>query len=65
VNARTALRSRLEVLKTEGVAMLGVFHHPEDVTGLVNSELEVARPDGDSGDERDLEQILEASYVAH
>lgn len=62
-SARAALRSRLEVLKAQGVAMLGVFHHPEDVTGLVDGELEVTRPESD--DERELEDILEASYVAH
>ena len=57
--ARAALRSRLEALKCDGVAMLGVFHHPEDAAGLIDGELEVTRSDLDEHD------FLEASYVAH
>ena len=49
--------------------MLGVFHHPEDVAGLVNGELEVTRPDGasdtDVENDTDIENMREASYVAH
>jgi alpha-D-ribose 1-methylphosphonate 5-triphosphate synthase subunit PhnL len=37
--ARQALIKRLAALKTEGVAMIGVFHHPEDVAELVDIEL--------------------------
>ncbi|MEI6779009.1 MAG: ATP-binding cassette domain-containing protein [Chloroflexales bacterium] len=40
--ARAALRERLSVLKSEGVAMIGVFHHIEDVRDLVDSELKIA-----------------------
>jgi alpha-D-ribose 1-methylphosphonate 5-triphosphate synthase subunit PhnL len=36
---RGALVDRLRQLKAQGVAMIGVFHHPEDVRGLVDSEL--------------------------
>lgn len=37
--ARQALIRRLGALKAQGVAMLGVFHHPEDVAGLIDAEL--------------------------
>jgi alpha-D-ribose 1-methylphosphonate 5-triphosphate synthase subunit PhnL len=37
--ARNALIRRLDALKTQGVAMIGVFHHPEDVTELIDIEL--------------------------
>ncbi|MEI7770033.1 MAG: ATP-binding cassette domain-containing protein [Chloroflexales bacterium] len=37
--ARAALRERLSALKAEGVAMIGVFHHIEDVRDLVDSEV--------------------------
>ena len=40
--ARAALRERLSVLKSEGVAMIGVFHHIEDVRDLVDSEVKIA-----------------------
>ena len=36
---REALVGRLAALKREGVAMIGVFHHPEDVSHLVDQEL--------------------------
>lgn len=36
--ARAALVQRLRDLKTQGVAMIGVFHHPEDVRSLVDQE---------------------------
>ncbi|WP_244345331.1 phosphonate C-P lyase system protein PhnL [Thermus thermophilus] len=35
-SARQGLRERLRRLKEEGVALVGVFHHPEDVEGLVD-----------------------------
>jgi alpha-D-ribose 1-methylphosphonate 5-triphosphate synthase subunit PhnL len=38
---RTALVRQLADLKRHGVAMLGVFHHPEDVTELIDDELEL------------------------
>jgi alpha-D-ribose 1-methylphosphonate 5-triphosphate synthase subunit PhnL len=37
--ARAALRERLAALKAEGVAMIGVFHHIEDVRDLVDNEV--------------------------
>ena len=37
--ARRALIERLAQLKASGVAMIGVFHHPEDVTALIDREL--------------------------
>jgi alpha-D-ribose 1-methylphosphonate 5-triphosphate synthase subunit PhnL len=39
VNARAALVARLRQLKQQGVAMIGVFHHPEDVRALVDGEI--------------------------
>lgn len=41
-HARAALVSRLAQLKAAGVAMIGVFHHPEDVAHLLDSTLELA-----------------------
>ncbi len=60
--ARAALYARLELLKREGVAMIGVFHHPEDVEGLIDQTLEIARPEHRShADEHELEAV----HVAH
>jgi len=39
VNARASLAQRLEELKAQGVAMIGVFHHPEDVQHLIDDEI--------------------------
>lgn len=39
--ARAALVSRLRELKSAGVAMIGVFHHPGDVAALVDGEIEL------------------------
>ncbi|WP_129672118.1 phosphonate C-P lyase system protein PhnL [Candidatus Chloroploca sp. Khr17] len=41
-DARAALCSRISVLKAAGVAMIGVFHHPEDIAGLIDAEFHVA-----------------------
>ena len=41
---REALTFRLGELKTQGVAMIGVLHHPEDVEGLVDAEISLAKP---------------------
>lgn len=35
-NARTALVARLQELKGQGTAMIGVFHHPDDVLHLID-----------------------------
>ncbi len=37
--ARAALVRRLAELKDEGVAMIGVFHHPGDVAALIDREI--------------------------
>jgi alpha-D-ribose 1-methylphosphonate 5-triphosphate synthase subunit PhnL len=37
--ARAALIRRLADLKAAGVAMIGVFHHPGDVAGLIDRDL--------------------------
>jgi len=37
--ARAALVTRLAELKRDGVAMLGVFHHPGDVAHLIDREI--------------------------
>jgi alpha-D-ribose 1-methylphosphonate 5-triphosphate synthase subunit PhnL len=39
VSARAALVDRLAQLKGQGVAMIGVFHHAEDVRPLVDKEI--------------------------
>lgn len=39
--ARAALVSRLRDLKSAGVAMIGVFHHPGDVAALIDGEIEL------------------------
>lgn len=45
--ARKALVDRLAQLKAQGVAMIGVFHHPEDVAHLIDREIQIlAGPDG-------------------
>lgn len=42
--ARDALRERLAALKAEGVGMIGVFHHAEDIAGLVDDEIRLEAP---------------------
>ncbi|NJN16958.1 MAG: ATP-binding cassette domain-containing protein [Oscillochloris sp.] len=42
--ARAALVDRLRELKSHGVTMIGVFHHPEDVLPLVDREYVLAAP---------------------
>lgn len=39
VGARAALVARLAQLKSEGVALIGVFHHPGDVAALIDREI--------------------------
>ena len=43
--ARAALLTRLAQLKDQGVAMIGVFHHPEDVRALVDAEIALQTPE--------------------
>jgi alpha-D-ribose 1-methylphosphonate 5-triphosphate synthase subunit PhnL len=38
-SARKALYDRLAALKASGVAMLGIFHHNEDIAGLVDGTI--------------------------
>ncbi len=38
-SARAALVDRLATLKAQGVAMIGVFHHPDDVAHLIDRDL--------------------------
>lgn len=40
-HARAALIDRLAQLKSDGVAMIGVFHHPGDVAGLIDRRLDL------------------------
>lgn len=40
--ARAALTKRLAELKSQGVAMVGVFHHPGDVEELVDRTIELS-----------------------
>jgi alpha-D-ribose 1-methylphosphonate 5-triphosphate synthase subunit PhnL len=42
--ARAALRDRIATLKQNGVALIAVFHHAEDIAGLVDHVLELALP---------------------
>lgn len=44
--ARAALIRRLADLKAAGVAMIGVFHHPGDVAGLIDREIELTAQEG-------------------
>lgn len=37
--ARAALRQRIAGLKAQGVAMVGIFHHAEDIAGLADAEV--------------------------
>lgn len=39
VGARASLIHQLRTLKERGVAMIGIFHHPGDVAGLIDDEI--------------------------
>lgn len=41
---RLSLATRLEELKAQGVAMIGVFHHPEDVQHLIDDQIQMQTP---------------------
>ncbi|HMQ55768.1 MAG TPA: ATP-binding cassette domain-containing protein [Anaerolineae bacterium] len=41
---RAALADRLAELKNQGVAMIAVLHHPEDVTRLIDTTLRLTQP---------------------
>ena len=46
VAARAALIARLEELKAQGAAMIGVFHHPGDVAKLIDREIDLTPGEG-------------------
>jgi alpha-D-ribose 1-methylphosphonate 5-triphosphate synthase subunit PhnL len=46
--ARAALVRRLRELREQGVAMIGVFHHPDDVRALIDREVILHPVDGSS-----------------
>jgi len=51
-NARAALVARLQELKDQGTAMIGVFHHPDDVMHLIDRVVDLT-PDAAPEEERD------------
>ncbi|MEL6594312.1 MAG: ATP-binding cassette domain-containing protein [Pseudomonadota bacterium] len=51
-NARVALVARLQELKDQGTAMIGVFHHPDDVIHLIDRVVDLT-PDAAPQEERD------------
>lgn len=55
-HARTTLVRRLAELKTLGVTMIGVFHHPEDVEALIDTTLTLSTLTDD--DEKALQYAL-------
>lgn len=50
-NARAALVQRLADLKAQGAAMIGVFHHPDDVEHLIDRVIDLT-PDASSQEDR-------------
>ena len=50
-NARAALVARLSELKSQGTAMIGVFHHPDDVLHLIDRIVDLT-PDAAPQEER-------------
>ncbi|MEM8801844.1 MAG: ATP-binding cassette domain-containing protein [Pseudomonadota bacterium] len=51
-NARGALVARLQELKEQGTAMIGVFHHPDDVMHLIDRVVDLT-PDATPTEERE------------
>ncbi len=51
-NARKALVARLQELKDQGTAMIGVFHHPDDVVHLIDRVVDLT-PDAAPEEERE------------
>lgn len=51
-NARAALVARLKELKAQGTAMIGVFHHPDDVIHLIDRVVDLT-PDATPEEERE------------
>ncbi len=52
VNARGALVARLQELKDQGTAMIGVFHHPDDVMHLIDRVVDLT-PEHTETEERE------------
>jgi alpha-D-ribose 1-methylphosphonate 5-triphosphate synthase subunit PhnL len=52
---RTALTARLADLKAQGVTMIGIFHHPEDVAALVDDRIAIS-----ASSELDLAEMVES-----
>jgi alpha-D-ribose 1-methylphosphonate 5-triphosphate synthase subunit PhnL len=50
-DARAALIARLGDLKSQGTAMIGVFHHPGDVAALIDREIDLS-PDAEPEEDR-------------
>ena len=59
VQARQSLANRLEELKAQGVAMIGVFHHPEDVEHLIDDRIQMQTAQVIS-ENMNLEELKEA-----
>jgi alpha-D-ribose 1-methylphosphonate 5-triphosphate synthase subunit PhnL len=51
--------ARLRELKDAGVAMIGVFHHPEDVLPLVDNELMLTADDTLEMAEKELADVAQ------
>lgn len=51
-NARGALVARLQELKDQGTAMIGVFHHPDDVLHLIDRVIDLT-PEYTQSEERE------------
>lgn len=56
---RQALRARLAELKSQGVAMIGVLHHPEDVEDLIDERIQLT-----SQQPYLVDELPEVAYVA-
>jgi alpha-D-ribose 1-methylphosphonate 5-triphosphate synthase subunit PhnL len=58
--ARAMLVSRLRRLRENGVAIIGVFHHPDDVRSLVDRDIQLSPPNASLSPDR----LEEEEYVA-
>jgi alpha-D-ribose 1-methylphosphonate 5-triphosphate synthase subunit PhnL len=58
VQARAGLVEHLRTLKARGVAMIGVFHHPEDVQDLIDGEIQLT-----VAADTDAAQLAEENYA--
>lgn len=54
VSARAALIDRLAELKSNGTAMIGVFHHPGDVAQLIDREIDLTTNAGPVEEREDV-----------